>query len=153
MDLAPNISDATVEIFQSMLMMEVLPELPLTERHGRYCCSVSGMVGMAGLYRGMIAIHAPDTVAMAITSNFLGMEVEEVNADVKDAFGELANMLAGSIKMMLSSGGKDIQLSIPSAICGQEYHIDWPPGSAGVMVPFAVAAGTFLVELQLQKQT
>lgn len=153
MDLAPNVSDATVEIFQSMLMMEVRPELPLPERPGPYCCSVSGMVGMAGLYRGMVAIHAPDTVAKTITSNFLGMEIEEVNADVKDAFGELANMLAGSIKMMLTNGGKDIQLSIPSAICGQEYQIDWPPGSDGIIIPFVIAEGTFLVELQLKKQT
>jgi chemotaxis protein CheX len=133
--------------------MEVLPQLPLPEKPVSYCCSVSGMVGMAGLYRGMVAIHASDFVAKTITSNFLGMEVEEVNGDVKDAFGELANMLAGSIKTMLSAGGKDIQLSIPSAICGQEYQIDWPPGSDGIMVPFAIAEGTFLVELQLQKQT
>jgi len=152
-DLAPNICAATVEIFQSMLMTEVLPELPLSEHHRRYCCSVSGMVGMAGLYRGMVAIHAPNTVAKVITSNFLGMEIEEVNSDVKDAFGELANMLAGSVKTMLSSGGKDIQLSIPSSICGQEYHVHWPPGSNGVMIPFNMAEGTFLVELQLQKQT
>ncbi|MHB1400204.1 MAG: chemotaxis protein CheX [Trichloromonadaceae bacterium] len=152
MDLEPTIADATREIFQSMLMMEVLPAPPLRERPQSYCCSVSGMVGMAGLYRGMVAIHAPDAVAKTITGNFLGMEVDEINGDVKDAFGELANMLAGSIKALLSAGGKDIQLSIPSAICGEEYQIDWPPGSDGVMVPFSVAEGTFLVELQLQKQ-
>lgn len=151
MDPAPNIADATVEIFQTMLMMDVTPDLPLSERTRSYNCSVSGMVGMAGSYRGMVAIHAPDSVAMAITSSFLGLEVEEINGDVKDAFGELANMLAGNIKMMLSSGGRDIQLSIPSTICGQEYHIDWPPGSDGVMVPFATTAGNFLVELRLQK--
>lgn len=152
MDLVPNISDATVEIFQTMLMMDISPELPLETLQRSYCCSVSGMVGMAGVYRGMVAIHAPDKVAMAITSSFLGMEVDEVNGDVKDAFGELANMLAGSIKMLLSAGGKDIQLSIPSAICGQEYNIDWPPGSDGVMVPFLSPEGNFLVELRLQKQ-
>lgn len=152
MDLAPNISDATVEIFQTMLMMEISPELPLLTHQRSYRCSVSGMVGMAGLYRGMVAIHAPDNVALAITSSFLGMEVDEVNGDVKDAIGELANMLAGSIKTMLSAGGKDIQLSIPSAICGQEYNIDWPPGSDGVMVPFLMPEGNFLVELRLHKQ-
>lgn len=152
MDLAPNISDATVEIFQTMLMMDISPELPLQSPHRSYRCSVSGMVGMAGVYRGMVAIHAPDNVAMAITRSFLGMDVDEVNADVKDAIGELANMLAGSIKSMLSAGGKDIQLSIPSAVCGQEYQIDWPTGSDGVMVPFLMPEGNFLVELQLQKQ-
>lgn len=151
MDLASNIADATVEIFQTMLMMDVLPEQPLEERMKSYSCSVSGMVGLAGLYQGMVAIHAPDIVAKTITSNFLGMEVEEINEDVKDAFGELANMLAGSIKMLLSTSGKEIQLSIPSTVCGQEYHINWPSKSAGAMVPFSVAEGTFLVELQLQK--
>ena len=43
-----------------------------------------------------------NTVAMTITGSFLGMDVEEMNEDVEDAVGELANMLGGDIKSALS---------------------------------------------------
>ncbi|MDY0267680.1 chemotaxis protein CheX [Trichloromonas sp.] len=148
-----HIADATVEIFSTMLMMEVNPLAPLTERIKTHQKSVTGIVGMAGLYKGMLAIHAPATAAMAITGNFLGLEVDDVNDDVKDAMGELANMLAGSIKAKLSDNSKDIQLSIPSAVCGGSYSLDYQPQQGCSMVPFESTAGRFLVELQLEQQT
>ncbi len=153
MDWEQHVIDATTEVFSTMLMMEVTPELPRLETIEPFDHSITGMVGMAGQYKGMLAIHACDQVAMAITSNFLGLEVDSLNDDVKDAFGELANMLAGSIKAYLSDNSRDIQLSIPSAVCGQNYSIDFHPHRRSTMVPFTSAEGTFLVELQLEHQS
>jgi len=147
-----HIIDATIEIFSTMLMMEVNPQPPLQERVKTFQCSVTGMVGMAGRYKGMLAIHAPEQVAMNITGNFLGLEVDSVNDDVKDAMGELANMLGGCIKAKLSDNSKDIQLSIPSAVCGESYSVDYQPQSNSSMVPFDSGQGLFLVELQLEQQ-
>jgi chemotaxis protein CheX len=152
LDLAKTITDATLEIFETMIMMEATPGEPRNEGSQKYQCTVSGMVGLAGLFKGMIAIHTPDTVARAITSNFLGMEVTEVNADVTDAIGELANMLAGTVKMALSQNGKDITLSIPSTITGEEYTISCLLDTDRVIMPFALDKGQFLVELQVARQ-
>ena len=41
-------------------------------------------------------------VAKDITGTFLGMEVEELDDDVKDAIGEIANMVAGEFKKYFS---------------------------------------------------
>jgi chemotaxis protein CheX len=89
---------------------------------------------------------------MAITSTFLGMEVDSVNDDVKDAMGEMANMLAGCVKTSLAAQGKDVKLSIPSAVCGDEYCLECPEAVVGVTVPFTIPEGEFMVELQLQEQ-
>ncbi len=104
MDLTDSIVDATKEIFSTMLMIEVSPEPPVTERIAPFQSSVSGMIGIAGAYKGMIVIHAPEEVAINLTSTFLGMDVAKVDDDVRDAMGELANMLGGSIKQVLSPG-------------------------------------------------
>lgn len=152
MSLDQHIVEATTEIFSTMLMMEVSPEPPMEVKERVHKNSVSGMIGMAGLYKGMLAIHAPEAVAKTITTNFLGIEVEEIDDDVKDAIGELANMLGGSLKAALSENGKDIKLSIPSAICGEEYSLECNADSQGAVVPFRIPEGTFTVELQVQKQ-
>lgn len=150
MDLAKCISDATQEIFQSMLMAEARPSTPLSTRSNVFKDSVSGLVGLAGNYRGMLAIHVPNSVAMSITSKFLFMDVEEINDDVKDAIGELANMLAGSVKSMLTETGTGLKLAIPSAISGTEYEVECLADSDGAIVPFNIDEGEFLVECYLQ---
>ena len=71
-----HIADATVEIFSTMLMMDVSSQPPLTERIKTHQDSVTGMVGMAGIYKGMLAIHAPLPGAMANTGKFPGREVD-----------------------------------------------------------------------------
>lgn len=154
MDIAQNLIDATCEIFDTMLMMPVVPEpdnLAATRQH--FSPGVTGMVGLAGAYKGMLAIHVSESVAKTITGSFLGIEVDDINDDVRDAMGEMANMLAGSVKAALGAGGQEIKLSIPSAVCGVEYTLDCPGHASGVMMPFTIEAGPFLVELRLEEQT
>lgn len=151
MDLNNSISQATQEIFQTMLMMEASPGEALTERNNCFENSVTAIVGMAGANKGMLAIHIPEPTALVITSSFLMMEVTEVDEDVKDAIGELANMVAGSIKSDLTEKGQEFKLSIPSVVCGAEYEIDCLTESDGVCMPFTIEGGNFLVEFHLQK--
>lgn len=150
MDLQKNITDATKEIFETMIMLDITPGDPLEKSVNSFKCSVSGVIGLAGSCQGMLAIHTPDSVAKAITSSFLGMDVDEVDEDVTDAIGELANMLAGNIKMVLDEAGKDVTVSIPSCIHGEEYSMDCVADADWVVVPFTVDSGEFLVELQLK---
>jgi chemotaxis protein CheX len=150
-DLNKSISQATQEIFQTMLMMEASPGQALTESANVFVDSVSAIVGMAGASKGMLAIHIPASTALVITSSFLMMEVTEVDDDVKDAIGELANMVAGSIKADLTEQGQEFKLSIPSVVCGAEYQIDCLADSDGVSMPFSIEGGEFLVEFHLQK--
>ncbi len=152
MDLKATLTKATQEIFETMLGMEANAGEPLSGRINSFKDSVTGTIGLAGPYQGMLAIHIPEAVAKAITSAFLCMEVEEIDEDVKDALGELANMLGGSVKSGLGEEGREIKLSIPSAICGAQYTIDCFSQGEGVVLPFSVADGEFLVECQLQKQ-
>lgn len=153
MDLSRHIIDATKEIFTSMVMMEVTAGEPGIDSPNPLRSSITGAVGMAGSQKGMLAIHIPNTVAMAITSNFLGMEINEINADVQDAVGELANMLAGSIKLVLSESASDIKLSLPTTIFGEEYTYQSGDDVDLVIIPFTVTEGRFLVELRMEKES
>jgi chemotaxis protein CheX len=148
-DLSKSICNATVEIFQTMLMMEAVPGEPLAKRTGTYTNSVSGIVGLAGPSKGMLAIHIPEPAALKITSSFLCMDVDAIDDDVKDAIGELANMVAGSVKADLLDS-KEYKLSIPSVVCGAEYDIECLSESQGSVVPFSIEGGEFTVEFHLQ---
>lgn len=146
-----KIIESTIEIFTGMVMMEVsVAGEPLLEM-AALKQSITGMVGLAGIHRGVLAVHFPKQVALDVTGSFLGMEVEEINADVQDAIGEIANMLGGNLKTILSDRGKDIQLSLPSTISGDEYSFTSHADVDQVILPFQAPAGVFYVEVELER--
>jgi len=146
---AQDIATATEEIFSSMIMLEVSPGEAFRRADSKLNDSVSGIVGLAGETKGLLAIHLPQKTALDVTTAFLGMEVKEIDEDVCDAIGELANMLGGCLKAAIDPSGSKVQLSMPSAIHGQEYTIDCLADAELVTVPFTFDDNTFMVELQI----
>lgn len=151
-DLAGYVIHATKEVFGTMVMMELQDCYPLREPVTKFHCSVTGMVGLAGTYTGILSIHCPQDLALRITSNMLGLEVNEAGEDVNDALGEIANMLGGYVKQILSKGGLDINLSIPTVISGAEYTVNAMSDSDCVVIPFTNEGERFLVGLKLRKE-
>lgn len=150
--LAGYVIAATQEVFSTMVMMDVADEFPLKEPVSRFKCSITGMVGFAGTYSGVISIHCPVELALKITSNMLGIECDEVNEDLNDAIGEIANMLGGSVKQVLSKGGLDVKLSIPTVISGEDYTVNSLSDMDCVVIPFLVEEHKLLVGLTLKKE-
>lgn len=152
MDFNQKIIEVTTEIFESMIMSEVKPEQPLADHVPKFTCSLSAMVGFAGFKQGHLMIHAPKEVAIGLTQDFLGMEVDDINEDVQDAMGELANMIAGSLKPVISNNGKNAELSLPSVVYGEQYSIAVIAKADSINVPFTVSHGRFLVGLEFKAQ-
>lgn len=108
------------------------------------------MVGLAGTYNGLVSVHIPWPLAIKFTSLMLGMEVTEVDDDVNDAMGEVANMIAGSFKQHLSKGGSDIQLSTPSVVNGSDYMVTSGSNIENITLKFAANEQWFLVSLTIE---
>lgn len=86
-ELASYVISAAKQVFSTMVMMELEDHYPLREAVTKLQCSITGMVGLAGIYSGILSIHCPQQLALRITSNMLGMDVDEVGEDVNDALG------------------------------------------------------------------
>ncbi|KAB0666178.1 chemotaxis protein CheX [Oryzomonas japonica] len=141
------------EVFCTMVGMENLLHLPLQvapETHFKDC--ITAMVGFAGVYNGLVSLHAPQKLALAFTSSMLGMEVTELNDDVRDALGEIANMIAGSFKQHISPGGTDIKLSTPSLVSGDDYYVNAGNNLDTLTLRFATDEDWFMVAIVLEKE-
>ena len=150
-EIREKLIEATIEIFTGMVMMDISPTDEPAEKTRTLKKSITGMVGLAGTHKGVLAVHFPNEVALAVTSNFLGMDVGEVNEDVQDAIGEIANMLGGNLKTILSDRGRDIQLSLPSTIFGDEYTFSSQAESDRIVLSFQSPNGMFYVEAELER--
>ncbi len=147
LNLGREIAEATKDVFSTMIMMELKSEPPIEGKGGSILSNISSMIGLGGQVRGMLGIHCPEQVAKAITSSFLGMDVEELDEDVKDAIGELANMVAGNLKVFFADQGIDAVLAIPTSVIGKAYRTSGIAGATRILAPFTTSDGTFWVEL------
>lgn len=148
MQFAKKITASTEEIFNTMIFMSINPDEPLSDGKQVLDCHISAMIGLTGDFSAMLGIHCPEPVGLAIAGAMLGMDLEEIDADVKDALGEIANMIAGGLKERFSSEGVSLELAIPTAIAGKSYTISSPTRSNRTVIPFSVEQGQFFVEIK-----
>lgn len=135
------------DIFTTMLMMEIDSSAVDNSNTTTIQSNITSMLGLGGGVRGTLYVHFPEITATAITTSFLGMEVDTIDEDVKDAVGEIANMIAGGIKIFLSSHDIQTELAIPSTVIGNSYRTSRAANIESVQVPFSCPAGPFWVEL------
>lgn len=141
------------EVFCTMVGMEDLLHLPIhvaPETHFKDC--ITAMVGFAGTYNGLVSLHAPKKLALTFTSSMLGMEVADVDDDVRDALGEITNMIAGSFKQHISQGGSDIKLSTPSIVSGDDYFVNAGNNLDTLALRFATDEEWFMISIALEKE-
>jgi chemotaxis protein CheX len=148
LELEKYLIDATLEVFASMIFIDIVAGSSSTEPASDIEPNLSSLIGLAGDLKGILAIHCPAGVAMGITGAMLGMEVEDLSEDVKDAIGEIANMVAGGLKVALASDGKKIELAIPSTVIGKGIRTSGLSRASRVFIPFSSPIGQFGVELR-----
>lgn len=146
--LEKYIIEAALEVFATMIFIEITPGAPLRDKSDAIDSNLTSMIGLAGDLRGVLAVHCPENAAKGITGAMLGMDVDEMNEDVKDAIGEIANMVAGSVKTALASDGVDTELAIPTTVIGKSIRTAGLSGASRFIIPFSTPAGDFGIELK-----
>ncbi len=148
LEFAQIITTAAEEIFATMIFLDLTAGTPLTEGKDDLGCYVTAMIGLSGDFNAMLGVHCPARVGMAIGGAMLGMDLDEVDADTKDALGEITNMLAGGLKEAFAEKEVGLHLAIPTTISGNSYKLSAPSGSNRILIPFDIDAGRFYVDLK-----
>jgi len=147
LEMEKKVIAATLAVFDTMVMLKTVPEAPLGPKSA-ISCNISGMLGLAGDLRGMLAVHWPRALATDVTSRLLGEEVEGREEDIRDAIAEIVNMIAGGIKAAFSSEGKVLELSVPTTVTGNSYTMRSAWNSSHIIIPFRAGEECFWTELK-----
>jgi chemotaxis protein CheX len=146
-NIGNEIITGTKDVFLTMLMVDLENEVVIENERCPIQSNMTSMIGLGGGIRGLLAIHCPASVAKAITGAFLGMVVDDLDDDVKDAIGEIANMVAGNLKVSYAKININIELAIPTSIVGESFHVSGVADANRIIVPLKMADETFWVEL------
>jgi chemotaxis protein CheX len=117
----PRNLDASVEeVFQMMLGVTCQRR---TEPAPAEPESVTAVISFCGLLTGACVFRAGRTVAMRMAALMSGMEFDSVDDIVKDAIGEICNIMAGAWKGKVPDLAANCGLSIPAVITGSDYRL------------------------------
>lgn len=108
---------------------------------------VSGIIGLSGHAAGMVVLSLSESLALRVTSVMLMSDATEVNSDVVDAVGELANMVAGAAKAELAE--YELCVSLPNVVTGLGHQIRFPSNVTPICIPFETEFGPLTLEVGL----
>ena len=138
--LPSELAQIVESVFAAMLNLEVRqcrePWFPSGDR-------LTAAVHLAGDWNGAVLLECDRRQSCRFAGRFLSMDPpDRVDDVVRDVFGELANMIGGNMKCVLTRG---IRLSMPSVVDGSDYSLRVCGAAVGERLGLQCAEGVFWV--------
>ena len=141
---------STVTVFRTMLECELVRGQPFLKKNGAQPqFDISGIIGLSGGAKGTVVLSLCRETALRAAETMLGQKPTSIDADVRDAIGELTNMIAGRGSAKAKLEHMNLSLSLPSVITGKGHCIDFPRNITPVCIPFDCPWGMVAVEVGL----
>lgn len=129
------ILDIANDIWISLLGIPLMERPPEAEVGPITTSSMTATVHITGMTEISIVLSSSTPLAQRVAAMMFELDVEDLaNEEVADAFGEIANIVAGSVKSLLPepsrlslpavSRGADLVVTIPGAHLLESRHFD-----------------------------
>jgi len=141
---------ATVTVFDTMLGCELSRHDPFVKEGFQPEYEISGIIGLSGKAKGTVVLSLNKEAALQAASTLLHEKQTEMSAEVTDAVGELANVIAGQAKAQLEHLAMSV--SLPTVVTGTNVSIEFPSGVSPICIPFECSWGKISVEVGLVEQ-
>jgi chemotaxis protein CheX len=138
---------STIAAFDTMLNCALTRGNPYIKNGSQPSHEVSGVIGLSGKAQGTVVFGLDREMALKVAEVMLQERPPEINGDVVDAIGELANIIAGRAKSQLEH--LELSLSLPSVITGKSHSIQFPTKVTPICIPFDSQWGPITVEVGL----
>jgi chemotaxis protein CheX len=138
---------ATLQALEVMASVHPKRGKPFVKTDNSAKGDISGVVGLAGEATGSVALTFPATLARKIYGQMVGEEADGLGEEVRDAVGEVVNMIAGGAKSMLAEQGYSFRIAIPSIVVGPHHTIDHRGRGPCLAVPFYLDKEAFWLEV------
>jgi chemotaxis protein CheX len=138
---------ATLDILEKVggITAEVQKPFRKTDQKGRGV--ITGVVILKGIPPGTAAITFSKKCILSIVSTMFAEEIEEVDDDVKDAVGEITNMISGTLTQLYQKNGLDLKAGLDRVLMGEGHQIPHLPKQPVLGVPVQTDKGEITIEL------
>jgi len=139
--------EAAMNVLKTMAMIEASPGKPFIKKDDTAMGDVSGIIGITGAAQGSMSISFESPCICSVVTNLFGIAIDQINDEVKDAVGEMTNMICGDARRRLEGAGISLQAGTPTVVAGKNHSITHIHTGPCLAVPFDTEKGKFVLEV------
>jgi len=110
----------------------------------------TAMIGLAGDLCGVLSFRCTADSARRIASLMLGSDAPPSEDSIRDAMGEICNIVAGSFKTHVMGLADQCWLSVPTVVTGKDYQLHSLTSGQQIQVSLGFEGAVLWVTLDLQ---
>lgn len=138
---------ATFNVLETMAFTRAEAGEPYLKKDQVARGDVTSLIGLTGEVKGTISVSFSEKSILGIVSNMFSQNIEELNEEVKDAVGEITNMISGQARQKLDDLGLNLKAAIPTVVVGKNHTINHITDQRIVAIPFNTDNGGFTIEV------
>jgi len=144
--------NGTINVLKTMASTNPKPGKPYKKGDKKTLGDVSGIIGLTGAAKGAVVVSFSKACALKIVSTMLMEDYTEINEEVKDAVGEITNMISGDARRNLEDLGMAFKAGIPTIIIGKCHEIKYKCSGPCYcfVIPFTCDGLEFFVEASFE---
>lgn len=143
--------NATIKVIETMAFVTPVPGKPYVVTDTLIGGDISGIIGLTGAKKGSVVLSLSKEAALKIVSSMLNEKFYYINTEIRDAIGELTNVIAGDARRALAEQGHMFEAGIPTVIIGQGHEIESITSGPILAIPFEVDGCQFVVSASFEK--
>ena len=142
-----EIRQFVTDIWSTFLNMKVSPtETPFKPKGNGN--TLAGCVQITGEWQGSVTLYAPKELGKKVAATMYGLdETDADNKQIQDVIGEITNVLAGNIKLILPA---PCSISLP-CVAITDFNLHYPGSEMLTAVNFDCEGLAFLVVMHYKK--
>lgn len=150
------VAKSTQEVFETMSFLDLVQGPPLDDHVEVPGIEITATICLGGEISGMLAIHCSRAFARTCATLISGLTEEWTDEHLCDTVGELANMVAGTLKRHLSTAIDLFDIALPSLIYSSGHRLCFKGARATfprLLIPFSTEnEEQFFVEMYYHKR-
>nr|NJM01022.1 chemotaxis protein CheX [Desulfobacula sp.] len=140
--------EGTLHILDTTAFVKVKPDPPFLKTDRKALGDITGYLEISGDLTGSAAVSFSEKSILGIVSAMFGEDMTEINDEIKDAVGEISNMVAGHVTTKIAELSKKVKVKFKEIIQGQGASIPHMEGSKYILaLPFRTTKGKVIIEV------
>lgn len=142
--------NAGIRVLETMAFVKPVPGKPFLKKDKLSRGDITGIIGLTGDKKGAVVFSLSKEAAIKVVSSMLGSQYTELTDEIKDAIGELTNIISGDARRELASNGHKFEAGIPTVIVGKGHEITSIVKEPTIAIPFTVEGHSIIVEVSFE---
>ncbi len=139
--------ESTLHVLETTASVDVKRKKAFVKKGQAAYGDISGVLKFAGDVNGSAAISFDKEAILSIVSIMFGEEMKQLDDEIKDAVGEVINMVSGQVSMKFTQDGKQVKVELSEIIMGEGQVIVHAYDLPVLSIPFNTGTGRFIIEL------